>query len=81
MQTPVVSDFIMTKKKFRDMVEETVRKFNLSHLDAILHLCEEHNIEPEDVKKYMSPVIKDKLEADAIKLRFLSNDSTSLPLD
>lgn len=64
------------------MVEETVLNLSLSYLDAIMYLCEKHTIEPEDVKKYISPTIKDKLEVDAMKLNYIGNDGTSsLPLD
>ena len=64
------------------MVEEAVRDLSLSYMDAILHLCEKNNIDPEDTKKYISPVIKDKLEADAIRLNFISGGgSVELPLE
>ena len=35
-------------------------------MEAILHLCEKNDIEPEDVKKFISPIIKDKVEAEAM---------------
>ena len=77
-----VEDFLMTKKRFSIMVEETVLNLSLSYLDAIVYLCEKHTIEPEDVKKYISPTIKDKLEVDAMKLNYIGDDGTSsLPLD
>ena len=43
----------------------------VTYMDAILHVCTKHEIEPEDVKKFVSPVIKDKLEAEAMALNFL----------
>jgi hypothetical protein len=82
MSDEKVEDFLMTKKRFSIMVEETVLNLSLSYLDAIMYLCEKHTIEPEDVKKYISPTIKDKLEVDAMKLNYIGNDGTSsLPLD
>ena len=60
----------MTKVKFSKMIESTVREKRLSHMDAILHLCEKHDIEPEDCKKYVSNVIKEKLEVEAMNLNF-----------
>lgn len=81
MSDEKVEDFLMTKKRFSIMVEETVLNLSLSYLDAIMYLCEKHTIEPEDVKKYISPTIKDKLEVDAMKLNYIGNDGTSsLPL-
>ena len=82
MSDEKVEDFLMTKKRFSIMVEETVLNLSLSYLDAIMYLCEKHTIEPEDVKKYISPTIKDKLEVDAMKLNYIGDDGTSsLPLD
>ena len=40
-------------------------------MDAILQLCEKNQIELEDIKKFISPVIKDKLEAEAMNLNYL----------
>ena len=79
--TDQVEELMMTKKRFGMMVEEAVRDLSLTYMDAILYLCEKNNIDPEDTKKYISPVIKDKLEADAIRLNFISGGgSVELPL-
>ena len=61
----------MTKAKFSKLVEAHVRQDRLSHMEAILHLCEKYDIEPQDCKKYVSNVIKDKLEAEAMNLNFI----------
>ena len=61
----------MTKAKFSKLVEAVVRQDHLSHMEAILHLCEKYDIEPQDCKKYVSNVIKDKLEAEAMNLNFI----------
>ena len=45
-------------------------------MDAILHLCEENDIDPEDVRKFISPIIKDKLEAEAMSLNYLPKQNT-----
>lgn len=62
---------MMTKNRFTRMVEDTVKQFKLSYMDAIIYTCEKHNLEIEDSKKYISPVIKDKVEAEAMRLNFL----------
>ena len=80
--TDLVEELLMTKKRFSMMVEETVRDMSLTYMDAVLYLCEKHSIDPEDTKKYISPIIKDKLEADAIRLNFISGGgSAELPLE
>ena len=69
----------MTKPKFSKLVEAVVRQDRLSHMEAILYLCEKYEIEPEDCKKYVSNVIKDKLEAEAMNLHFIPK-SNELPI-
>lgn len=61
----------LTKSKFSRLVETTVFEKRLSYMDAIVWLCEEHNIEIEDVRKFINPIVKDKLEAEARRLNFL----------
>ena len=69
----------MTKAKFSKLVEAVVRQDRLSHMEAILHLCEKYDIEPQDCKKYVSNVIKDKLEAEAMNLHYIPK-SAELPI-
>ena len=69
----------MTKVKLSKLVETVVRQDRLSHMEAILHLCEKYGIEPEDCKKYVSNVIKDKLEAEAMNLHYMAK-SAELPI-
>jgi hypothetical protein len=61
----------LTKPKFSKLVEQTVIDKKISYMDAIIWLCEEHSIEIEDIRKFISPIIRDKLEAEARKLNFL----------
>ena len=60
----------MTKVKFSKLIESTVREHQMSHMDAIIHLGEKHNIEVEDCKKYVSKVIKEKIEVEAMNLNY-----------
>ena len=61
------------------MIQDTVARTKLSHIDAIVHICEENNLEIEDVKKYISDPIKEKLEDEARRLNFLPRGN-ELPL-
>jgi hypothetical protein len=45
-------------------------------MEAIIHVCEQHDIELEDVKRFISPVIRDKIEAEAQSLNFLPKGNT-----
>ena len=67
----MIEDQFLTKSKFTKLVEATVIELKIPYMEAILHLCEKNDIEPDDVKKFISPIIKDKLEAEARNLNFL----------
>lgn len=58
------------------MVETMVRRADLNYIDAIVHLCEENQLEVEDVKKYLTPSIVEKLEGEAMSLNFLEKQNT-----
>jgi hypothetical protein len=52
-------------------VEDIVHKKQLSYIDAVVHLCDNVNIDPEDVSKFISSILKDKIEAEARRLNYL----------
>jgi len=49
-------------------------------MDAVIHVCEEHGIELEDVKRYVNVVLKQKIEAEATQLNFLEKHA-QLPVE
>jgi len=51
-----------------------------SYMDAVLDLCDKNSVDPGDVKKFISPVIQDKIEAEARRLNYLPRGNT-LPVD
>ena len=70
----------MTKPKFRKLVDSTINRHNMSYMDAVIHVCEEHGIELEDVKRYVNVVLKQKIEAEAMQLNFLEKHA-QLPME
>lgn len=66
----IEKDF-MNRAKFSKMVEEQVIDKKLGWIDAVVEVCGKNNMDPEDVKKFISPVIKEKIEAEAMKLNYL----------
>ena len=58
------------------MIEEEVRKNNLSYIDAVVNLCENNGIEIEDVKKFLSTSVKERIEVEAMRLNFLPKVNT-----
>ena len=67
----MIEDKFLTKSKFTKLIEKTVSDLSIPYMEAILHVCDKNGIEPEDVKKFVSPVIKNKVEAEAMNLNFL----------
>lgn len=74
-----IGELLLTKQKFTRMVEDTVRSTQLSYIDSVVHLCEKNNLEIEDIKKYISDPVKEKIEAEAMNLNFLES-SAKLPI-
>jgi len=71
-----VEDKFLNKANFSKLVENTVIEKSIGYMEAILLLCENNDIEPEDVRKFISPIIKDKLQAEAMNLNFLPKTNT-----
>lgn len=70
----------LTKAKFAKLIESAVIKKGLTYMDALIHICEENEVELEEVRKFISPVIKNKLEAEAMNLNYLPRGN-QLPID
>tara|TARA_B100000287_G_scaffold399885_1_gene418607 strand:- start:97 stop:342 length:246 start_codon:yes stop_codon:yes gene_type:complete len=66
-----IEEQFLTKSKFTKLIESTVAEMKIPYMDAILRVCKQNDIEIEDIRKFISPVIKDKLEAEAMELNFL----------
>ena len=66
-----IEEQFLTKSKFTKLIESTVAEIKIPYMDAILMVCEKNDIEIEDIKKFISPVIRDKLEAEAMDLNLL----------
>lgn len=61
----------LNKSRFTKLIESTVTELGITYMDAILHLCDKNDIDPADVSKFISPIIKGKVEAEAMGLNFL----------
>ena len=72
-------DNILTKKRFSILVEERVEKRKMAYMDAVLEICEEREIDPSEIGKLVSPIIKDKIEAEAVNLRMMKGGN-QLPI-
>ena len=72
----MIEEKFLNKSKFTEIVEETVIEKQLSYMVAVLYICEMNSIDLEDVKKFISPIIKGKIEAEAMALNFLPKQNT-----
>ena len=66
-----IEEQFLTKSKFTKLIESVVSEFKIPYMDAIIKVCETNDIEIEDISKFISPIIKNKLEAEAMDLNFL----------
>jgi hypothetical protein len=49
-------------------------------MDAVLLYCDNHELEPEDVKKFVSKTLKDKITVNAQDLNYLPKTTAELPV-
>ena len=71
-----IEENFLTKSKFTKLVESTVTELKIPYMEAVLYLCEKNDMEPEDMKKFISPIIRAKIEAEAMRLNFLPKQNT-----
>lgn len=62
---------IMTKKRFSTAVEQLVVKGNISYIDAATYIIEERGMDYSNLKKLLTDSLKDKMEAEAIRLNLI----------
>tara|TARA_B100001057_G_scaffold91461_1_gene87767 strand:- start:201 stop:446 length:246 start_codon:yes stop_codon:yes gene_type:complete len=66
-----VEEQFLTKTKFTKLIQNTVVEKKIPYMDAVIHVCEKNDIDVQDIKKFISPAVKDKIEAEAMDLNFL----------
>ena len=62
---------IMTKKRFTKAVEALVSKNNMTYLDAMTYVVEQRGMDYMNVKKLLSPALKEKLTNEATGLNLV----------
>jgi len=76
-----IEDIVLTKKRFSKMIEDYIQDHpDSSYMDAVLQVCEERVIDPMDVGKLISPVIREKIEAEAMSANLVKGGGNSLPI-
>ena len=61
----------ITTKRFSKDIEELVKTKRLSYMEAIVYFCEQKDIEPERVVRFIDKGMKEKIQVDAEALNYL----------
>lgn len=62
---------IMTRKRFSTAVEQLVAKGNMSYIDAAAYIIEKRGMDYTNLKKLLTDSLKDKMEAEALRLNLI----------
>ena len=68
---------MITRKEFTEQVEKLLIGNRTDIMSAILKVCELNNVEPEGAKRLLSAPLKEKLTAEAEKLKLINSDKAS----
>ncbi len=62
---------IQNAEKFTSSIEAIVSSLHLSYLDAIVKFCDDHDLEPEAVKEFINPRMREQLATEGRALNLL----------
>ena len=68
----------MNSKKFALIIEGVVKDKRISYLDAVLHYCEDNDIDTASVGPLINKSLKEKIKAEAEKLNLVERSSTAV---
>ena len=75
-KSKLLEDKFMTAAKFSQEVERIVfDNIDMNYIDAIIHYCDQNEIELETVPKLISKPLKEKLKYDAQELNLIKRTS------
>lgn len=75
-----IEDMALTKKRMTDMVKDKVCREHMTYTEAVLSVCEDRCIDPADIGNVISPIIKGKIEAEAVKANMIKQRDCRLPI-
>ncbi len=81
----ILTDSLIITKKFRSpnefslYIEEKVIREQIGYMDAIIHYCEEVDIDVESISKLINQSLKDKVQIEAEENNYLKKRG-KLPL-
>ena len=69
---------LMNSKKFALIIEGVVKDKRISYLDAVLHYCEDNDIDTASVGPLINKSLKEKIKEEAEKLNLVERSSTAI---
>jgi hypothetical protein len=67
---------VLTKTGLTEQAEHLVRTEGMQYCEAIIHICNLNQIEPEDIASLVTGALKDKLHAEAQRNNFLPKSNS-----
>ena len=71
---------MMNTKKFSLIIEQIVLDKKLSYMDAIVHYCDNNEMEIESAAKLVNSKIKESIKLEASELNLLKEKIIKLPI-
>ena len=63
---------VLNKRTLTEKVEQLVHRDHMRYAEAVVHVCDDHGIDPIDVAKLIdSSPLKAKIEAESIRLNVI----------
>jgi hypothetical protein len=77
----MIEEIILTKKRFSKLVEDKVSETKMPYMDAVIAICALRELDPGDIGNLIGPVLKEKIQAEAIELNLIHHDGgNTLPI-
>lgn len=78
----IIENKFYCSRKFSEQIETIAKEGSgMKYIDAIVHFCEENNVDIESVPKLLSKPLKEKLKYEAMELNLLKRTShAKLPI-
>ena len=70
---------VLTKKRFAKLVEEKIKDKPMPYIDAVCDVCEDRELDTADIGNLISPILKEKIKAEAVNLNMMKGGAT-LPI-
>ena len=61
---------LKTQRTFELEIEQIIKNYEMSHMQAVLHYCETNDIDPSSINRLISKTLKEKIESEARDLNF-----------